>query len=226
MMQSDIDHTLFEGGNAGDDKLFVKFENKAVQDKTATAKEGRPIFKEVPHVSIRAAGSQSFIRRRATEADKGRFPRHYAAFIEKREMAVEGTLLSEWPLISRTMAKELEALEVKTVEQLLAMSDLACQNFLGINEIKRKASLFLEHAAGEAPMNRLQDELAERDQTIAQQQTTIDLIMERLHVLEGHGKAVVVESVVDQIAEKMDEPVAAVKATPKPRPSRRKQAQA
>ncbi len=35
MMQSDVDHTLFAGGNAGDDKLFVKFENKAVKDKAA-----------------------------------------------------------------------------------------------------------------------------------------------------------------------------------------------
>ena len=184
MMQSDIDHTLFEGGNAGDDKLFVKFEDKPIQDKGASAEQGRPIFKETPHIYIRAAGAKNFILRRATAADMQRFPRHYAAFKERRDMPVSGTLLSEWPIISRTLAKELEALEVKTVEQLVAMSDQNSQNFMGFNELKRKAVLFLEHAAGEAPMNRLQDELAERDQTIKQQQTTIDALAHRLDALE------------------------------------------
>ena len=239
MMQSDIDHTLFEGGNAGDDKLFVKFENKPVQDKTATAEKGRPIYKEVAHISIRAAGSQNFVCRRASLADMRRFPRHFAAFEQKREMPVEGTLLSEWPLISRTMAKELEGVHVKTVEQLVNMSDQNSQNFMGINELKRKANLFLDHAAGEAPMLKMQDELDQRDQTIAQQQTTINLMMERLTALEkntsGQSKLGVDDEITPayvatdlgltaQLAEKMDEPAAEVQPSPKPR-SRRKQAQ-
>jgi len=220
MMQSDIDHTLFAGGNAGDDKLFVKFENKPVQDKQATADQGRPIFKEIPHISIRAAGSQNFVCRRASHADRQRFPRHFAAFEQKQEMPVEGTLLSEWPLISRTMAKELEGLEVKTVEQLVNMSDQNSQNFMGINELKRKAQLFLDHAAGEAPLIKMQDELTQRDATIAQQQTMINLMSERLNALEKGTPAVIVP---DTTVEKMDEPAAEVKATPKPRASRRKQ---
>lgn len=212
MMQSDIDHNLFAGGNAGDEKLFVKFEDKPVQNKAESLEQGRPIYKEIPHISIRAAGSQNFVCRRASQADINRFPRHYAAFTQKRDMPVEGTLLSEWPLISRTLAIELEALEVKTVEQLLSMDDQNSQRFMGFNELKRKAVLFLEHAAGDAPMNRLQDELDARDQTIANQQTMIDAMAQRLNALEAEG-------VKDVVAEKMSEPAAAV--TPKPR-SRKK----
>lgn len=237
-MQSDIDHNLFKGGNAGDDKLFVKFEDKPIKDKQATEDQGRPIYREVPHISIRAAGSQNFVCRRATEADKGRFPNHYSAFKNKREMPVEGTLLKEWPLISRTMAIELEALEVKTVEQLVSMSDQNSQNFMGINELKRKAQLFLDHAAGEAPLLKMQAELDQRDQKIAQQETTINLMMERLNALESadmplsklgadEGTPAYVAKdlgLTAQLAEKMDEPAAEVKATPKPRTSRRKQA--
>ena len=210
MMQSDIDHTLFAGGNAGDDKLFVKFEDKPIQDLVASAEQGRPIYKEIPHISIRAAGSQNFVCRRASPADIARFPRHYAAFKEKRDMPVEGTLLSEWALISRTLAKELEALEVRTVEQLVAMSDQDSQRYMGFNELKRKAKLYLEHAAGGAPLNRLQDELEESKRTIANQAKMLETMASRLQALEDGDKV-----------EKMDEPAAYVQATPKPR-SRKK----
>lgn len=209
MIQFEDDHTLFAGGNAGDEKLFVKFEDKPVQDKQASEDAGRPIFKEIPHISIRAAGSQSFVCRRASIADMRRFPRHYAAFKQQRELPVEGTLLSEWPLISRTMAKELEALDVKTVEQLVGMSDQSSQNFMGINELKRKATLFLEHAAGEAPMLKLHEKLEQRDITIKAQQGMIDELKARLNALE------------DNAAAEMPDPAADEKA-PKPR-SRRKQ---
>ena len=212
MMQSDVDHTLFAGGNAGDDKLFVKFENKPVQDKTKTAAEGRPIFKEVPHVSIRAAGSQHFVCRAATLADKQRFPRHFAAFEQKKDMPVIGTLLSEWPLISRTMMLELGALDVKTVEQLLSMSDANSQNFMGINELKKKAKLYLEHAAGDAPMNQLQDDLEDAHSTIARQQEQIAQMLERITALEPAASA-----------ELMNEPETTVpQVSPKPRRSRAK----
>jgi hypothetical protein len=209
MMQSDIDHTLFAGGNAGDDKLFVKFENKPVQDKAATAKAGRAIFKEVAHIHIRAAGSQNFVCRRATVADKNRFPRHLAAFTNKQEMPLIGTPLSEWPLITRTMVLELAAVEVKTVEQLLAMSDQNSQGFMGMNEIKKKAKLFLEHAAGDAPMNQLQDDLDKANATIKQQSTMMEVMVARLDALEAPTE------------ELMTEPAVAIK-TAKPRPSRRK----
>ena len=182
MIQFEDDHNLFAGGNAGDEKLFVKFEDKPVQDKQASEDAGRPIFKEVPHISIRAAGAQNFVCRRASQEDIRRFPRHYAAFTQKREIPVEGTLLAEWPLMSRTMAKELEALDVRTVEQLLNMSDANSQNFMGINELKRKAALFLEHAAGEAPLLKLQEALEQRDNLIAE-------LTERLNALEDNAAA-------------------------------------
>jgi hypothetical protein len=209
MQMSDVDHNLFKGGNAGDDTLFVKFENKPVLDKAETAKAGRPIFKEVPHISIRAAGSQSFVCRKATIADNNRFPRHLAAFNNKQEMPLIGTPLAEWPLITRTLVLELAALEVKTVEQLLAMSDQNSQNFMGINELKRKAKLFLEHAAGDAPLGQLQDDLDAANATIKSQATMMELMTARLDALEAPTE------------ELMTEPVVAIKTT-KPRPSRRK----
>lgn len=215
-MQSDIDHNLFKG-NAGDDTLFVKFENEVVQDKAKTLEAARPIFKEVPHVSIRAAGSRNFVKRRATQADIARFPRHYAAFKNKEEQQIEGTPLSEWPLVTRTIAKELEALEVRTVEQLVAMSDTACQGFMGIGALRAKAKLYLEQAAGEAPMLKMQAELEARDKTIANQAQQIDMMFERINAIEGAAKK-------DKPSqeENANEPIAVANPVPKKRASRRK----
>jgi hypothetical protein len=206
MQMSDVDHTLFAGGNAGDETLFVKFENKPVRDKSKTIELGRPIFKEVPHISIRAAGSQSFVCRVATQADKARFPKHLAAFNNKMELPVTGTLLTEFPLVTRTMAMELAAVGVKTVEQMLSMSDQNCQNFMGMNELKKRAKLFLEHAEGDAPMGQLQDDLDAANMTIKSQSEMMARMEARLNALEADKP------------ELMTEPEVALEtAKPKPR---------
>lgn len=153
-----------------DAQLLVKFYVKAVQDKEASLKEGRPIFKDVEYIDIRAPGSRDNVARPASPHDKSRFAKHYKAFKERTsdDEVVEGTLLAEWPLISRSQVEELGFFNVKTVEQLVNMSDANAQRFMGIHALKRKASEWLERVKVQQEADELAAELAKRDEEIAE----------------------------------------------------------
>jgi hypothetical protein len=155
MQQADFDHTLFEdGNNSGDAALLVKFFTKTVPDKEATAAQSRAIFKELEYVDIRVAGSRtSNVCRPARPNDISRFPKHYEAFKQRKEAPIEGTPLTEWAVISRSQAEELSFLNVKTVEQLAAMSDNHASQRMGGYDLKAKATKWLEVArAGNSPI--------------------------------------------------------------------------
>lgn len=76
---SSLDYSNFEnrgGYNREHDRnLLVRFFVKPREDKEATMREGRPIFKDVEHIDIKVAGNRNAgACRPATEADKRRFP--------------------------------------------------------------------------------------------------------------------------------------------------------
>jgi hypothetical protein len=53
------------------------------------------------------------------------------------------------------------------VEALAELSDASAARFMGIQILKQKAKTFLEAAAGNAPLERMQGELKSRDDQIA-----------------------------------------------------------
>lgn len=187
MQTADFDHTLFEqGNNEGDKNLLVKFFTKPKEDKAASLEEGRPIFKDVCYVDIRVAGSRNgHVCRPATLHDKQRFPRHHDAFKNREEMPTEGTPLTEWALMTRSMAEEFAYINVKTVEQLANMPDNNAQKFMGGNTLKQKAKDWLEAAAGKAgelKFKALADEVTAENEALKEQIATM---MERLNTLES-----------------------------------------
>ena len=173
MQTADFNHNDFQTGQESrlDEALFVKFFLKERKDSARTVEEGRPIFKEVEYIEIRVPGKRDpQACRPATLADKNRFPRHYEAFQKRTELPVEGTPLSEWPQISRSQAEELAFLSVKTVEQLVAMSDTNVTQLQGGYTLKRRAVEWLEAASASkliAEKEALQDRLNEQDGEIA-----------------------------------------------------------
>jgi hypothetical protein len=81
---------------------------------------------------------------------------------------VTGTPLEQWPQMTVGMVASLKAMNVHTVEQLAEMSDQYAQQIMGNHDLRRKAKLFLDAAAGEAVNNKLQSELDKRDIEINQ----------------------------------------------------------
>jgi hypothetical protein len=159
------------GQSALDEQLFVRFYLKERQHPSASKEAGRPIFREVEYVEIRAPGSRDFVARPAKEKDRARFPRHYAAFKQRIEAPQEGTPLKEWSLVTRSQAEELAFFNVKTVEQLAETADVHLSNFMGGSGLKRKAQEWLESTsaarADAKQQEALQEMLASRDAQIA-----------------------------------------------------------
>ena len=156
-----------------DANLLVKFFHKEREDAEATRKEGRPMYRETEYVEIRIPGKRDAqVCRPATERDKQRFPRHYDMFKQRVAMPSEGTPLSEWPQISRSLAEELSFLQIKTVEQLVSASDTNLSRIHGGLGLKQRAAAFLKYADQTklvAEKEALQTKLADQDAKMAEQ---------------------------------------------------------
>lgn len=143
-------------------KLNVRFELHPVEDKGESAKEGRPIFKEVEYIEIRVPGDKDIVRRPVRDADKQEYRQQYRAWQKDHESGgLTGTPLSEVSFITKSEVKELEYFGCRTVEQLAGMSDGALKNVGPIIAIRKKAQDFMAAAKGNSPITRLNAQLEE-----------------------------------------------------------------
>jgi len=159
----------------GDETLLVKFYKHPKENSAKSAEAGRPIFEEVPYIQIMTPGNKdSIVIRPATKMDKQRFAEHYRKFEAREDQeGIEGTLLEEWAGISRSQCEELKYLNIRTVEQLVAVSDANAQNVMGINFLKQKATKYLEDTKGDATAAALADMQAKYDALVAQMSETV-----------------------------------------------------
>lgn len=155
---------LAKVSDPGDDKLWVTFKSASHFDDVATRDKGRPVFEMRDYIQIIVPGdSTTVIEREVRETDKERFPKQWLAYKAGREQ-VQGTPLSTWNQITKAQVEELAFFRIQTVEQLAGVSDAVTQKFMGLNQLRDKAKLYLEQLKGEEPMLKLQAEIAQRDE--------------------------------------------------------------
>lgn len=141
-------YTRSWAGSEANGGIRPRFYFEAVQDELATAREGRPIFRQEERVELFMAGNpQTVPVMRVTEEERRRWPEAYAAFKKGEEAALVGTPLEEWPILNRAQVKELKAIEILTIEDVATMSDLATQRGMGLMGLRTKARAFLDDAA-------------------------------------------------------------------------------
>lgn len=168
-----------------DEQLFVKFHTQPLQNKKASAEEGRPIFDDREYISIMVPGDKcSIIDRPASDQDKQRFPKHYAAFASNEETQVQGTPLEQWPQLTRSQVEEMRYFNVRTVEQLAGMADTQTQQFRGMNTLRTKAQQFLEAAKDNAVNVKLNAELEDRDNQISALMQAVEDLKGKVTALE------------------------------------------
>ena len=185
----DITAMAMESGNnsryQGDETLLVKFYIHPTLNETKTKTEGRPIFEDTPHIRIMQPGTKdSIIERPATALDKQRFSEHYRKFEAREDQEiVEGTLLEEWSGVTRSQCEELRFFNIRTVEQLVNISDTNAPNFMGIQALKNKAKAYLEDADANAAKQALADQKEENARLLE----LIGALNDRLDSLEKPG---------------------------------------
>jgi hypothetical protein len=170
--------------------MSVNFYMHPKYDEKRSAEEGRPIYGEHPYVMIMVPGDKDSIVRRPVRTgqnerdDNNRFHNEYVAFVQKEDQPIEGTMLEQWPQITRAQVMELQAIGIRTVEHLGNIKDTALQNYMGLITLKQKATAYLAMVKEEAPMIRLQAEIESRDQQLLSMSQTMKEMQEELRLLK------------------------------------------
>lgn len=165
----------------GDDRALIpRFYLKPVRQGFKSEKEGREIFEDVEFIEILVAGDNTRrIDREVKEEDKTRFAAQYQAFKNQQAVVHEGTPLESWPAISASTCLNLKAMNVHTLEQLAAVSDVLLGRLgLGAHTLRDKARTFLKTAEDGKHAQFLQTELDKRDLRIADLERQIKEIAE------------------------------------------------
>ena len=128
--------------------VFVEFYTDAVHMKADSEKEGRPIYKDMPHVRIIIPGDTgNIIETLAKEQHKQKYPEAWKRFQTAETTGHTGTQLEHWPQITRSQVKEAKYYEVHTVEQMAGLSDAHVAKLgMGFSDLRAKAKAFLSLA--------------------------------------------------------------------------------
>lgn len=146
-----IDHQLKNGervGHGADSNLFVQFFVKARKNNAKSETEGKPAFDNVEYVRILLPGDKNTeVIRPAHDGDRERFARQYAAFQAKRDQAMEGTPIEQWPVMDPATVEMCKEVKLFTVEQIAGLNDQQIQKLgMGFRELQKKAKAFLAFA--------------------------------------------------------------------------------
>lgn len=149
---------------AADNKLYVEFFRKPVLQPGKSREAGRAVYEEVDYVRIHVPGDKSsVIERPVSQQDQFRFADRYAKWKAGQEEAVTGTPLSALPGMSPSKVEEYKFFKLVTVEQLAEANDNLGAKFMSFQQDKQRARAFLEVAKNNAPIERMNEELAKRD---------------------------------------------------------------
>ena len=150
----------------GDDqRLFVEFVSRSVQDEVQSRDMGRPVFVQVDYVRIRQPGERDEILRPAHRGDQQRFARRWQAYQEGRQELPAGTPLSILFPNNPEVVENLKYDKIFVVEQLAQLNDTQIGNIgLGGRQFVDKAKAFLAAASNGKG---LQELFAEVDQLAA-----------------------------------------------------------
>lgn len=177
----------------GDDAgLFAEFRTEAVQNLAKTRTEGRPIFEDVPFITIHFPGDKTKKIDRPVRmedendvpSDPHRFPKQWAKFKAQEEQTGDGLPIQQWPPLSKSQALELKAMGVHTVEHLAELPDTAL-TWLGARELRTQAQAWLDKAGAHAAESRLAAENTQLREQMAAMQKQFEALAKKVDKTAG-----------------------------------------
>lgn len=162
-----------------EDNALVEFIRDAVQNNFKSAQEGRPIFEDRDFVRIMTPGdTRTAIYREATAQDKARFAKAWGLYERGLEAVTEGTPLSEWNQITASQVRELQHVNVRTVEQFVGVSDANIQRMgPGYAQLQKRATQYLEASTDNAAAAAAARENEQLREKMALMQEQIDALV-------------------------------------------------
>jgi hypothetical protein len=162
---------------AADNKLYVEFFRKPVMQPGKSREAGRAVYEEVDYVRIHVPGDKSsVIERPLSQQDVFRFQDRYNKWKAGQEEAVTGTPLSALPGMNASKVEEYKFFKIVTVEQLADANDNLGGKFMSFQQDKQRAKAFMEVAANNAPIEKMNAELQKRDAEIENLRTMVEAL--------------------------------------------------
>jgi hypothetical protein len=153
----------------GDEKLYIVFHKKTVQNWPESRRQQRPIFKEVDYVRIHIPGDRFNVQDiKVTPPVASRFKEKYQRWLKTQDNDhVDGTPLEQWPGVTRSQVEELKHFHVRTVEQLAQMADSLGQQYMGFFQLREAARKFLDDATSNDTLKKENDVLKQQIAALA-----------------------------------------------------------
>jgi hypothetical protein len=156
---------------------------ESVIDPAASEKAGRAIYQDMERVRIHVAGdSLSVAVSPVDEAIKQRFEEAYTKWKSKGRALVNGTPLAKWPLATPSFIKEMEYLNILSVDDLASVADVHLDRIADGRQWRDRAAAWLKSAKDGAAAARYVVENHRLREEISS-------LSERLAALEGGAKA-------------------------------------
>ena len=187
-----MSETDFKDPNAPKSPAIAQFFTEPLKMEFKSKEAGRPIFEDREYVRIIIPGDRrSMVVEPVNDEHKGRWPTEYAAFVAGKEAPLEGTSLADWPQIGRSQVEELAYFNIRTIEQMAAVTDGQLQNLgMGSRELRERAKLFLEVSSkGTAPLSKLLSENERLNAEVLRLTTELTEANTELRLLKNKEKA-------------------------------------
>lgn len=163
----------------------VKFFNSYNENKQKSLEAGRPIYDEIPSISIQWPGCDETVRR-VEPQDLTDYPEKWAQFQSGNQPIQEGTPLSEWPPLPGSTLREFQHLGFQTVEQLAEASDEIKRRLGPSSRFVKMAKDWLEASnSSQAQVASLKQQLEREQKRTAKLEEQVDLLIQRIEGNEG-----------------------------------------
>lgn len=179
-------YTRTEGRPSQPRKGVVRFFVEAVEDVQASAREGRQIWKNEERIQYIMPGSPNQPVERVNDRHRQEYPEEYAAFRRGEDMAANGIPLEQWPALRKAQVYELKALNVFTVEDCAALSDIAIQKIgIGGRQIRELAKAYLDDAYAQAELQKVTEERNRQSAEISELRNQVSELSRLLNSVHG-----------------------------------------
>lgn len=184
-----VDWAAVMNGNSQPKKRYsganVKFFYAYNENREKSLNEGRPIFDEIPSISIQWPGGDETVRR-IEQRDIQEYPELYERFKAGSEPVTEGTPLAEWAMMSGSALRELNYLGFKTVEQLAKATDEVKRKIGPLSKLVKMAQDWLEAAdSDQNEVVKLKQQLAAETAKRERLEEKLELFLQRIEANEG-----------------------------------------
>lgn len=166
------------------ENLILRFFKQAVPNAVKSQEAGREICDQVDYVSIIVPGSKDEVIEKVGESQKKRFAAQYEHWLKTQEQPPEGQPLDRVPWLNVAQIRELQYLNIKTLEQLAGLSDTAIQHIgMGGRDLRSKAQAYIEAGKGTAELSRLVARISELERDNARLQDDLKAVNARYEVV-------------------------------------------